>query len=547
MARPLALAAGLALLLACKLDPGGRCVFDSQCSAGLTCSSGMCVVRDAGADLGASCTVDSDCVSGGMCRENACVLAPGACVANGDCLSWQACGTDHHCALAAGKCSWNADCDSWKTCNLSSYSCTLLPGRCDTAANCKTWQTCDATNTCLAKPGFCDLASQCLSWQTCDTKTTHTCTVNTTGGYCDAGAQCQAWQTCDTVATHRCAANTAGGFCDADAQCQGWEACDVAATHTCVAVPGRCATTADCGPFRTCQSNLCVSPDGTDVLLCGELTAGDFTTFALSLVGDAATPTVGFAANFGQPRLDAYGHVLYVDPRWNGSATVDTLVRFAPDDASLTFDGTIWHYPGAPTANDVVVPTPNCTGNVIQRWIVRGGTGEVFHSCDPDVWYDVDGNARFTEPTGTDLVAWNAADAKLVVAALSYSVVDPAGAVHALTGLPSVGMFYAARTSGAGFWLALQNATTGDDELYGVDETGAATLVGAYPALAGGVWALDDSGRAYTFAGGKILRRAVGATAEESLYDMAGGTSDWRANPAKWWVEAAGPVLVTGP
>jgi hypothetical protein len=517
MARTLALVAGLALLLACKLEPGGRCMFDAQCRAGLECTGGLCVVRDAGADLGASCAVDSDCVAWGSCRANVCVLEPGACVANGDCPAWQACTTDHVCTLATGKCASNADCVSWKTCSLTNYTCALITGRCDAEANCASWQNCDlAAHACVTDaPTYCGSASDCAAWESCPSGT-HKCTL--VAGKCGSDANC------DTT----------------------WARCDVP-TSNCVALPGFCATTADCGPFRTCQSNRCVSSDGTDVLLCGELTAGDATTYALSLVGDPATPITGFRAGFGAPRLDAYGAILYVDPRWNGTATVDTLVRLVPDALTWDATSTIWYYPADPTANDVVVPTPTCAAGAIQRWIVRAGTGEVFHSCDPDAWYDTAGNLRFTEPAGKNLVAWNASDAKLVVTGLTYSVVDAAGTEHPLTGLPSVSTFYGARTHGAGFWIALQNATTTDDELWAIDGGGVATLAGAYPFLAGGISVLDDSGRAYTWTAGQIVRRTAGGTTTEPLYDAGAGASVWTTNPATWWVSAAGPIFVTGP
>jgi len=158
----------LALALACKLAPGGRCTGDSDCQAGLRCGAdGLCVV-EAGKDLGASCAVGQDCVAWGRCQQNVCVLAAGACVASGDCPPWQTC-TAHACVPNTAKCVWDTDCAAWQVCR--SNACASAPGRCDTPtakADCASWQTCDATNhVCVTAAGRCAADADCGPFQTC--------------------------------------------------------------------------------------------------------------------------------------------------------------------------------------------------------------------------------------------------------------------------------------------------------------------------------------------------------------------------------------------
>ncbi len=437
MARPL-LAAALALALACSLDPGGRCTTDAQCSAGLQCSSGVCVVRAAGADLGASCLVDSDCVAWATCEQSVCMLSLGACVTSAECPPWRTC-TNHACVDVPGKCGSSADCAAWQTCDLTRYACVTAPGSC-------------------------------------------------------------------TIASAQ----------------------------------------AECGPFRTCQTDhTCASSDGTDVLLWGTLTAGDACTGAVALLGDPTTPVVGLGCAWKDARLDARGAVVYREVP--AGATSEALLKLVPD--MLIWNGTSWVYPASADANDVRIATPNCKAGVIQRWTIQAGTGEVFHSCDPDRWFDASNAVRFTEPAGADLVAWNAGDAKLVVATGAYSVVDAVNVAHPVTGLPA-GQVWTARAHADGFWMALADTASGADELWAIAATGAATLSGAYPPLPVGllgVNTLDEAGAAYTFAGTKIVKRVPGGPAAAVVYDSTGHASNWAVSPAQWYVQAAGQGIVAGP
>jgi hypothetical protein len=170
MKRTLPVAALLALALACKLEPGGRCTGDADCQPGLRCgAAGLCVV-DSGKDLGASCQLDRDCVAWGTCQQNVCVLAAGGCVTAGDCPAWRTC-TNHACVPIPGKCGWNPDCASWQVCNAPTYTCIPATGRCTSVASaakdCQSWQTCDGQNTCVPKPGRCASDAGCAAPDRC--------------------------------------------------------------------------------------------------------------------------------------------------------------------------------------------------------------------------------------------------------------------------------------------------------------------------------------------------------------------------------------------
>jgi hypothetical protein len=174
MTRSLPVAALLALALACKLDPGGRCTGDADCQPGLRCAdAGLCVVEP-GKDLGASCQLKQDCVAWGTCQQNVCVLAAGSCVVSSDCAPWETC-TDHACVPNPANCIWDTDCAAWQVCR--SNACASAPGQCDTPTaktDCASWQTCDATNhVCVTAAGRCAVDADCKALQTCTA--THAC------------------------------------------------------------------------------------------------------------------------------------------------------------------------------------------------------------------------------------------------------------------------------------------------------------------------------------------------------------------------------------
>jgi hypothetical protein len=90
---------GLVIALAATHAPSadakeyGKCGFDSDCHAGVKCSSGRC-----SDSVGGKCGFDSDC-GGAKCRSGKCANAPdGSCAFDSDCGRGGKCSSQ--------KCSW---------------------------------------------------------------------------------------------------------------------------------------------------------------------------------------------------------------------------------------------------------------------------------------------------------------------------------------------------------------------------------------------------------------------------------------------------------
>src|SRR6266545_3109235 len=468
-------------LAGCRFDPPGACAADAGCPPAQHCSEGVCA-PDGRSGLGERCAVEGDCDSFADCVDHTCVLGAGACIAAEQCETWESC-VVHACVATPGRCGGDVDCVPWEVC-ASTHVCALASGHCDGATDCADWQTCDATHTCVtaagrctadvecgawqacashtcdAAPGSCDDAGDCTAWESCGGD--HVCALAT--GFCQGSADCAAWQSCGVL--HQCVPKP--GLCDSAGDCMGWETCTA---HACVVAPGRCATGDDCAAFETCgaghhcelppgacgtqadcegwqvcTSNVCETAPGRcaadpecavptycldhacgkpafspdEVLLLGSADniEQSLSWGIVSRLSEPQHPVFGFPAGWNdQIALTSAGEVVYSYSERRGAW------KMVPDSARLV--GGLWQPPFAADANDVQVTTITCGTSGTYRWLVQSSTNTIVHTCNESTWYDAAGALRFTAPASRRLLAWNAADAKLLRGGGSGRVAQP--------------------------------------------------------------------------------------------------------------------------
>jgi hypothetical protein len=528
-ARVLPALLALALAAGCRLAPQGSCASDLDCSDGRHCAEGVCV-PDGRSSLYGGCAVDRDCDEAAVCAQGVCLLAAGRCVDGRDCATWESC---------------------------EETVCTPLPGRCTTLDDCAAWELCVAAaqvspplpdHRCQVAPGRCAAATDCAGWQVC--LPTRFC--GTAPGYCATGAECAAWETCG--GDHRCA--TAVGFCATGADCQEWEACG--ADHRCALAAGRCVVQDDCPPELVCRANACVAQPARlelmpgNVHLVGTLDPGTPGRAAIGLPGSYVT-MVGMAAGdlACGVRVTPTGGLLV----GRGAAGLAMLV---PDQILWDAGADLWTYPADPAANDVPVPLPpGCEGAVSISVVQQQGTGARLVDCGGLEWRAEDGAIAVS---GQPLLAWSSEGLKL--AGVEGMVVPPVlldatGVAVPVTGLPAGRLLAGARAHGLGFDVVITAGATAqlaDLEVWSIDASGAAALVGALPALPPSVTEVDPPvldgvrdvyqlGR--TSGGDVVIRRIPGGVETMIVHDDAGLPAATSLLDAP--VHAEGGCLLTGP
>ncbi len=544
----------------CATSPG-RCGSGSECRVWQTCSATWCE------SVPGMCGTAADCSAWESCVSNACTLPAGRCGGATDCADWQACDATHTCVTAAGRCAADVECGAWQAC--ASHTCDAAPGSCDDAsdctawescggdhvcalatgfcqgsADCAAWQSCGVLHQCVPKPGLCDSAGDCMGWETC---TAHACVV--APGRCATGDDCAAFETCG--ADHHC--ELPPGACGTQADCEGWQVCT---SNVCETAPGRCAADPECAVPTYCLDHACgkpaFSPDEVLLLGSADNIEQSLSWGIVSRLSEPQHPVFGFPAGWNdQIALTSAGEVVYSYSERRGAW------KMVPDSARLV--GGLWQPPFAADANDVQVTTITCGTSGTYRWLVQSSTNTIVHTCNESTWYDAAGALRFTAPASRRLLAWNAADAKLLrgVGSAVY-VLDASGVETTVTGLPATAAPVAWRSrSDAGWSLAVSDSAAAEEQLWTVGPAGAATKGGSYPAVTGvesvgAGHALDASEALYQFvqlgayrAG--VVKRTVSPPTSTIVYDENGGTFAYGSTPPRWWTRVYNSKLVQAP
>ncbi len=230
----------------------------TTCSAGGTCSSGLC-----------------RCTDSGQCGSDTCTLAPGTCGA-ATCTQDANCGESERCVgatagtCASDTCSSNSQCASGycvsghcactSRTQCSSNSCSATAAACASDTCTSDDAACGSSETCtLGTSGVC-VPDSCSKKQDCSTN-------GCWGGacYCSKSSQCGTGRSCNWGS---CSSKT----CTSDSQCQGWEHCRFAGTcdpkacdssNPCAAgtceADGKCHCTSN----AQCASNSCTKYKGS--------------------------------------------------------------------------------------------------------------------------------------------------------------------------------------------------------------------------------------------------------------------------------------------
>ncbi|WP_147446442.1 hypothetical protein [Corallococcus sp. CA047B] len=316
---------------------------------------------------------------------------------------------------------------------------------------CEAWQACTSSRRCALRPGMCATQKDCRTWE-----------------------ECGASHTCQLVA----------GSCQSSADCKDYEECS-GLTRKCVPQADRCTTADDCGGglwTPTCgQDNRCggTSMGGNDVLLWGTLLEGLCGVDAISSILTPTRVQVGFdcdtSSSFSEAVVAPNGRVYYIGRGGNP----DRIKIMVPE--SFTLKDKIRSYPVDGPRNDTQVPSPACSATQdIGSFVMRAGTGAVAYNCSHggNTYYNSAGDVV---ATGHRLLAWNAAGYLLGVGSgYELFVLAPDQQVIPITGLPGDHLdTIDARAHPTGFMLAM-NRTSGIQELWHVDNSGAATVLGTY-------------------------------------------------------------------
>lgn len=281
--------------------------------------------------------------------------------------------------------------------------------------------------------------------------------------------------------------------------------------------------------------------DPAEVYLLGTVQPGSSGRDAIAHWSDPNTAAVGFIGAYDEfsARLQDDGKLLYV--------LTGSVREFVCD--ACPYVGT---YLNGSNANDLVLPTAPCVPNDWIDDIKVGPGGSWVHSCSGDWnkhWYDSNGVMVYS-------------DEQDMLVHLGYSnlaltqsrVVDLANASSVpIVGLPNAPLLAVRALAPDSFRVALA-AGQGDGaaELWQIDATGTATLIGSYPPVPTGYTvkpffphqhhALEATGALLEFGEGPmvfqdvIVRREIGGSSAV-VYDEANGPL----------VQIHISVLVTGP
>ncbi|WP_437499187.1 hypothetical protein [Sorangium sp. So ce1099] len=265
--------------------------------------------------------------------------------------------------------------------------------------------------------------------------------------------------------------------------------------------------------------------DPAEVYLLGTVQPGSSGRDAMAHWSDPNTAAVGFIGAYDRfsARLQDGGKLLYV--------LAGSVREFVCD--ACPYVGT---YLNGSDANDLVLPTAPCVPNDWIEDIKVGPGGSWIHSCSGD-W-----NKRWYDASGVMVYG----DEQDMLVHLGYSnlaltqsrVVDLANASSApIVGLPDAPLLAVRALAPDSFRVALStDQGSGAAELWQIDATGTATLIGSYPPVPAGYTvqpffphrhhALEATGALLQFGEGPmvfqdvIVRREIGGSSAV-VYDEA--------------------------
>lgn len=285
---------------------GPRCLDDTDCGSGLTCSGGSCQPRP-------ECAAATDCADGFSCTEGRCL-----CQSNAACAANQVC-RQGRCEDAA-RCTGNGDCAVGQRCEVTQGVCQAP---CITAAECAPGvdpqaaallyvcrdgdclRRCVNDASCggqglICEAGLCERSacanlSDCPTGQYCTSAAAGRCvayTACTSTAQCGVNFECRAFDSGACPPGFNCAqricqeltrclidadcagaGTTGGAFCQ-QGHCQPTTACGPGvaceAGRVCVAglcMPGGCRGHADCAAGQACSDGACrAAPSASEVL-----------------------------------------------------------------------------------------------------------------------------------------------------------------------------------------------------------------------------------------------------------------------------------------
>jgi hypothetical protein len=258
--------------------------------------------------------------------------------------------------------------------------------------------------------------------------------------------------------------------------------------------------------------------DPAEVYLLGTVQPGSSGRDAMAHWSDPFTGAIGFIGSYSPETasLQTNGKLIYVR---NG-----VVREFVCDQCPY-----VGSYPNGSDLNDVVYATPPCVSPAWLESLKVGPSGEWLHGCSvafDDEWYDANG-----------VLVYGDVDDKLVhlgysnLALTESRVVDLAsGTSEPIVGLPGTMVLAARALAPASFRVAVAGVDESEPpELWEIDATGLATLVGVYPTPPLGFTvhnyfphqshALEPSGALLQIGNGPgvfqdvIVRRELGASA----------------------------------
>ncbi|WP_437946434.1 hypothetical protein WME98_37095 [Sorangium sp. So ce296] len=267
--------------------------------------------------------------------------------------------------------------------------------------------------------------------------------------------------------------------------------------------------------------------DPAEVYLLGTVQPGSSGRDAMAHWSDPNTAAVGFIGAYDEfsARLQDSGKLLYV--------LAGSVREFVCD--ACPYVGT---YLNGSDANDLVLPTAPCVPNDWIEDIKVGPGGSWIHSCSGDAnrhWYDSNGVMVYGDEEDM-LVHLGYSNLALT----QHRVVDLANASSVpIVGLPNAPLLAVRALAPDSFRVALATGQeSGAVELWQIDATGTATLIGSYPPVPAGYTvqpfsphrhhALEATGALLQLGEGPmvfqdvIIRREIGGSSVV-VYDEASG------------------------
>jgi hypothetical protein len=313
-----------------------------------------------------------------------------------------------------------------------------------------------------------------------------------------------------------------------------------ASTSTTHASAGSGGTTTGTGGGSTTSSTGSGILFGSDVLspdqvyLAGTLAEGSCGRDAIVHWSSPNVGATGFDCYFDERTAKIRptdGRLLYVN------TFEDELREFSCDDCPFTAQSAM--YPPKVLDNDTVLSTLPCdpATNPMSAFLISPDDGSVLHTCQADAftWYDATGAIAYASVMKDDQLLHLGHGGKALTESRVIDLLTQAAV--SITGLPAnQNVDFVRALAPDKFLVVLEPPTGAPDhdaqELWSIDATGVATMLGVYPPLPAGTTAssfsisLDSSGALFEFGEGAmvfediILRRIVGG-ASEVVYDEA--------------------------